>query len=128
MVDVKSEHTGNMLAAVADLDAGTKRPLDQRLWLEGNLSVDYGGRLRDPESVPFGLVFDPGEVETALDIPLESVDLQGNTFGAGLLAEQPFEACVFPYAQHFLTTSFPAANPITTREELERAVSERTAG
>ena len=89
------------------------RPLDQRLWLEGNLSVDYGGRLTDPDSVPFGLIFDPGEVERALHIPLDAVDVEANSFGDAYLADEPFEACTFPFAQHFLTTSFPAANPIT---------------
>ena len=124
VVDVASEQTGNAIAAVADLDGLRMRPLDQRLWLEGNLSVDYGGRLLDPDSVPFGLVFDPGEVERAQDIPLSALDVQANTLGDGLLAAEPFEACTFPFAQHFLTTSFPAAYPITTRAELERSVAD----
>jgi hypothetical protein len=123
IVDVKSEQRDNAITAVANLDRATMRPLDQRLWLEGNLSVDYGGRLKDPDSVPFGLIFDPGEVERALDIPLDIIDIEANSFGDAYLADEPFEACTFPFAQHYLTTSFPAANPITDREELERAVA-----
>ena len=53
--------------------------LDQQLWVEGNLSVDYGGDLGDGESEPFGLIFDPGEMENALRIPLEQVILEENT-------------------------------------------------
>ena len=123
IVDVKSEQRDNEIMAVVNLERATMRPLDQRLWLEGNLSVDYGGRLTDPDSVPFGLIFDPGEVERALHIPLAAVDVQANTFGHTYLADAPFEACTFPFAQHFLTTSFPAASPITDREGLEQAVA-----
>jgi len=127
IVDVKSEHGPNQIESVAKLDAASMRPLDQRLWLEGNLSVDYGGRLLDPDSVPFGLVFDPGEVAQALHIPLEAIEVETNTFGKELLADEPFEACCFPFAQHFQTTSFPVASPVTNREDLERAVMEMRA-
>jgi hypothetical protein len=124
IVDVKSAHGRNHIASVAELGAASMRPLDQRLWLEGNLSVDYGGRLLDPDSVPFGLIFDPGEVTQALDIPLDAVTIEANTFGDTLLAGEPFEACCFPFAQHYLTTSFPESNPITDRDGLERAAME----
>ncbi len=99
------------------------RPLDQRLWLEGNLSVDYGGPLQAANAVPFGLIFDPQEVEQALSIPLEAITLERMTFGDGILAGEPFEACCFPYAQHYLTTSFPTSSPITDRDGLEQTVA-----
>jgi hypothetical protein len=124
IVDVKSGQGRNHIAAIADLGAASMRPLDQRLWLEGNLSVDYGGRLLDPGSVPFGLIFDPGEVQQALHVPLDAVTIEANTFGDTLLAGEPFEACCFPFAQHYQTTSFPESSPITDRESLERAAKE----
>jgi hypothetical protein len=120
IVDVMSGSSGHHFASTANLDVATMRPLEQRLWLEGNLSVDYGGRLLDPSSVPFGLVFDPAEVQRALEIPLDAVSVEHNTYVDGLLASEPFEACTFPYAQHYQTTSFPAASPITDRPGLER--------
>lgn len=123
IVDVRSARGPNRITGVADLHRGTTRPLDQRLWLEGNLSVDYGGPLQAAGSVPFGLIFDPQEVEQALDLPLDAVALERMTFGDGILAGAPFEACCFPYAQHYLTTSFPTSSPITDREGLERAVA-----
>ncbi len=126
VVDVKSERGRNHIAAVAGLDAASMRPLEQRLWLEGNLSVDYGGRLLDKGSVPFGLLFEPGEVERALQLPLASVDIEQNTFGDRYLADTPFEAACFPYAQHFQTTSFPTATRVADRASLERAVRELT--
>jgi hypothetical protein len=124
IVDVKSEQGHNHIATVADLAEASMRPLDQRLWLEGNLSVDYGGRLLDAGSVPFGLIFDPGEVQQALHVPLDAVTIDANTFGDTLLAGEPFEACCFPFAQHYLTTSFPESSPITDRKSLERAARE----
>ena len=123
IVDVAGADGRNAISAVANLDGASMRPLEQRLWLEGNLSVDYGGRLMDPDSVPFGLVFDPGEVERALEIAPEALEVEANSFGAGYLADEPFEACVFPFAQHFQTTSFPSASPITDRAGLEQAVA-----
>jgi len=127
IVDVQSAHSRNQIVGVADLHQGTMRPLDQRLWLEGNLSVDYGGPLQAADAVPFGLIFDPREVEQALHIPLEAVTLERMTFGDGILADEPFEACCFPYAQHYLTTSFPASSAITDRDGLEQAVAKLTA-
>lgn len=122
VVDVEGAQSGHHLAATATLEGASSSSLDQRLWLEGNLSVDYGGRLLDPGSVPFGLIFDPGEVERALEIPLESVSVEHNTYVAGLLASEPFEVCTFPYAQHYQTTSFPTASPIRDRSSLEQAM------
>jgi hypothetical protein len=127
IVDVKGESRPNRLACVADVKTASMRPLDQRLWLEGNLSVDYGGRLLDDGSVPFGLVFDPAEVEQALQVPLDALEVEANTFGGGHLAPAPFEACCFPYAQHFQTTSAPSESLITNRDELERAARARAA-
>jgi hypothetical protein len=127
IVDVKGASSGHHLASSASLESAAMRPLDQRLWLEGNLSVDYGGRLLDPDAVPFGLVFDPGEVQQALEIPLEAVVVERNTYVEGLLASEPFEACTFPYAQHYQTSSFPAANPVTDRDGLEEAVNKLSA-
>ena len=126
VVDVKSERSRNHISTVANLETAAMRPLEQRLWLEGNLSVDYGGRLLDQDSVPFGLLFSPGEVERALHVPLEAVEVEKNTFGERFLASQPFESCCFPFAQHFQTTSFPEPTPVTDREGLERRVRELT--
>jgi hypothetical protein len=58
IVDVASEKSKNSLVLVADLKNGVMTELDQRLWVEGNLSVDYGGELQQCTK-PFSLVFDP---------------------------------------------------------------------
>lgn len=121
LVDVHSKERPNTLTVSASLPNATMRALDQRLWVDGNLAVDYGGRLTDEASVPFGLVFDPGEMTQALDVPLAAAAVQRNTFGAGLLAAEPFEVACFPYAQHFLTSSYPQASLIRDGQALAEA-------
>jgi hypothetical protein len=127
VVDVKAAEGPNHIAFHADVKSGITKRLEQRLWIEGNLSVDYGGHLTEETSEPFGLIFDPGEMAQALDIPLDAITVEKNTFGKGYLADEPFEAAVFPYAQHFLTTSFPRATPITNADDLNQAVRETLA-
>ncbi|WP_353808246.1 hypothetical protein [Agromyces sp. SYSU T00194] len=128
IVDVQSAERANTLTATASVPAGTMHPLDQRLWVEGNLSVDYGGRLAHDGSEPFGLVFDPAEMAQALRIPLDAVAVEANTFGAGWRADAPFEAACFPYAQHFLTTNYPRSTPIRDEAAVSAAVRAQVAG
>jgi hypothetical protein len=122
IVDVRSRERPNDLALTVDLADGALRPLDQRLWVEGNLSVDYGGRLAHAGSEPFGLVFDPGEMGQALQVPLDSTAIERNTFGAEFLADSPYSVACFPFAQHFLTTSYPRSSPIRDQASLEEMV------
>lgn len=123
IIDVASAKSGNSIALVTDLKNGVITKLDERLWIEGNLSVDYGGELQQ-STKPFSLVFDPKEMAQALKIPLEHISLCTNTFGNGALNPMPFEVACFPYAQHFVTTSVPRATSMRTAEDLERAVNE----
>jgi len=123
IVDIISAKTDNGLTLIADLNNGVLSELDQRLWVEGNLSVDYGGELQQCTK-PFSLVFDPKEMTQALKLPLEDISLCTNTFGSGILDPIPFEAACFPYAQHFVTTSVPTATSMRTAEDLENAVNE----
>ena len=122
IVDVLSENGANQIALVANLITGQQTPLNQRLWVEGNLSVDYGGDLEDDESRPFGLIFDPKEMVHALKLPLDDVQIDHNSFGQEMLGKRPFEACCFPFAQHFLTTTFPILSSIQNEADLEMAI------
>jgi hypothetical protein len=123
IVDVASGKSSNSLNLVANLKNGKITELDQRLWVEGNLSVDYGGELQQ-STKPFSLVFDPKEMAQAMKVPLDDISLCTNTFGSGALNPAPFEAACFPYAQHFITTSVPRATSMRTAEDLEQAVNE----
>lgn len=123
IVDIASAQSNNSLKFEADLKNAVLTELDQRLWVEGNLSVDYGGELQQCTK-PFSLVFDPMEMSKALKLPLDDIMLCTNTFGSGTLNPMPFEAACFPYAQHFVTTSVPTATSMRTAEDLENAVNE----
>ena len=123
IVDVVSAQSDNSLKFEADMKNGVLTELDQRLWVEGNLSVDYGGELQQCTK-PFSLVFDPKEMAQALKLPLDDILLCTNTFGGSALDPKPFEAACFPYAQHFVTTSVPTATSMRTAEDLEQAVTE----
>jgi hypothetical protein len=123
IIDVASAGSSDSLVLVADMKQGELAELDQRLWVEGNLSVDYGGDLQQCTK-PFSLVFDPGEMAKALKIPLGDIAICANTFGAGALDTKPFEVACFPYAQHFVTTSVPTATSMRTADDLEHAVAE----
>ncbi len=123
IVDVVSAQSDNSLTLVANLKNGLLTELDERLWIEGNLSVDSGGELQQCTK-PFSLVFDPKEMTQALKLPLNDILLCTNTFGAGALNPMPFEAACFPYAQHFVTTSVPTATSMRTAEDLEQAVTD----
>jgi len=123
IVDVISNRSDNGLVLTTDLKNGILKKLDDRLWVEGNLSVDYGGELQQCTK-PFSLVFDPTEMAQALKIPIDDISLCTNNFGAGLLDLMPFEVACFPYAQHFVTTSVPTATSMRTVRDLEQAVNE----
>lgn len=122
IVDVEGRDSGKRLELEADLGQALRRGLSQRLWVEGNLSVDYGGGLDDGEGQPFGLIFDPAEMESALRLPLGDLRIARNDFGSEYLAKEPFEAACFPFAQHFVTTSMPAYIGLSDASELEGAV------
>lgn len=121
IIDMKRDDASRRIAAIADITTGIMKPLDQRLWLEGNLSVDYGGELASPESKPFGLTFDPNEVQQAISIPLKSVTIEENSWFSGLFKSKPAQALCFPYAQHFVTDSAPDGITSTNADELAAA-------
>jgi hypothetical protein len=123
IVDIASAQSNNSLTLEANMKNGVLTELDQRLWVEGNLSVDYGGDLQQCTK-PFSLVFDPKEMAQALKLPIEDILLCTNTFGAEILDPKPFEVACFPYAQHFVTTSIPTATTMRTAMDLEQAVTE----
>ena len=123
IVDVLGKESGTRIAMTADLNDTTRSTLNQRLWVEGNLSVDYGGTLDAGDTSTFGLIFDPKEMQSALKVPLPSLNIAENTFGLGYLEASPFEAACFPYAQHFVTTSMPTDIGLRNGDQLEQAVS-----
>ncbi|MCA9378847.1 hypothetical protein KC640_00305 [Candidatus Dojkabacteria bacterium] len=118
-VDVNNKHRGRRIAYSFNTTEGQMRPLDQRLWLEGNLSVGYGRELNGTAEDIFSLKFEPCEMEKALDIKLDEVNIEQNTWYPGLFEINPAIVVCFPYAQHFISDAPGHKSDIRTREQLE---------
>jgi hypothetical protein len=124
MVRVKAAAGGREFLVSADLNTGRMEELDEALWVEGNMTVDYGGSLKDGSSKPFSLIFDPFLMKEARRIPLEGIRLEANTFLNGIIDPgQPLNAAVFPYSQHFIIKQDLGEGQIARQEDLERQVA-----
>jgi hypothetical protein len=119
--DVKNVN-GRKLIFNSDIKAGLMKPLDQRLWIEGNLSVAYGGVKVEDDPGVFSLTFDPKEYEKALEIPLDHIHIEENNWYPGLFKAQPSKLVCFPYAQHILSDSPGHASRYMDEKDLIQAV------
>jgi hypothetical protein len=113
---------GRQLVFNTDSTQGKMSPLDQRLWIEGNLSVAYGRKKSDDNPSVFSLIFEPGEFKQGLRIPKDALQLEVNNWFPGLFEEKPSEVLCFPYAQHFLSDSPGHASLLSNEGELNDAV------
>jgi len=106
LVDFRDGRNGERrLELKASVTGGKRLPLDQPLWIGGNTSVAFARDLCGREDDPFAVIFDPAEVETALDIPVSDIDVRANTLFPGLAEAQPVRSICFPYAQHYIADS-----------------------
>ncbi|MBN2794102.1 MAG: hypothetical protein JXR88_01750 [Clostridia bacterium] len=122
IVDIESKISKNRLMLNVDLNGSCSKELNQRLWIEGNFSVDYSNELNDVQTKPFGLIFDPDEMVQALEISNKNLDVKCNSILNGIIASEPSEICVFPYAQHFYTTAMPLENEVHEKDDLEKTI------
>lgn len=103
LVDIKSNSNNKELIVSVDLEKGDSRPLDESLWIEGNLIVDYGGEIKSDFSEPFSLIFDIEMVKEAVNIPVEHVLIKANSYLDNIIDPvKPVNAVIFPYSQHFV--------------------------
>lgn len=122
-VDVKKNDNSREVIFSAESAAGISKALDQRLWLEGNLSIGYGRSFGADDASIFSLKFNPKEVETALEIPADKFTIENNTWFPGLFKSVPSKVLSFPYAQHFISDSPGAASKIKNEEELVASIN-----
>ncbi len=120
-VDIERDDNSRKLVCRADIEKGEMTNIDQRLWLEGNLSIGYSRNLSEKNADIFSLKFEPLEVERALKIPASSLDLESNTWYPGLFAKDPSQIVCFPYAQHFVSDSPGHSSKLKNRDELAAA-------
>ena len=103
---------------IADLNNGKTKELDHSLWIEGNLSVDYGGDLKS-ESKPFPLVFDPEMLRKGIQLPIQDVKVTSNTYLSGIIDPlNPVDVLVFPFTQHFVVKQDANIHEIKTESDL----------
>lgn len=122
-VDMQRDDKKRGLVLESNITNGIRKPLDQRLWLEGNLSIGYGNEIAVNGAEIFSLRFDPKEMESALEIPLRDLKISLNTWYPDLFEQIPSVVLCFPYAQHFISDSPGSASNLKSREELIAANS-----
>jgi hypothetical protein len=123
LVDVKGRKSGKEFSVCLDLKKGEMTELDKALWIEGNLSVDYGGELLNNLSKPFSLIFDPVLMKEAVKIPVENVEISKNSYLGNIIDyDKPVNAAVFPYSQHFIIKQDLKENEIADENDLNKQI------
>jgi hypothetical protein len=123
LIDMPREDKSRELVADCDLKNGKFVSLDQRLWLEGNLSIGYSSEFDKKDASIFSLKFNPEEVNRGMEIPLNDVLVKKNSWYPGLFNSSLHRVIVFPYAQHFISDSPGSSSNLKNREELEKSIS-----
>ena len=121
LVDMAGDDGQGSASFSAALRGARMRPLDERLWVEGNLSVGYGKTLSDDRADVFSLTFLPEEMSEALDVPLENMREARVAWHDDLIAPAPSKLACFPFAQHLLSDSPGSASSYASEEELAEA-------
>jgi hypothetical protein len=117
-LDVQENKTDRKLRLTGSIKGGTLRRLDQDLWLMGNTSIGHSKKLADGDDNPFAVIFDPAEVDEALDIPTEDIQIQENTLFPGLAETEISKVVCFPFAQHFFADSPGCYTSVRDRNDL----------
>ena len=98
------------------------KPLNQKLWIEGNTSIAYGRLAGEPDGDLFSLTFMPEEMTEALEIPLEDVKFASvATATTGKFGAVLERAVSFPYAQHMLSDAPGTHTHYGSEQALRRA-------
>jgi len=125
LVDLENPTKNKEFILSADLKKGDSRELDESLWIEGNLIVDYGGELKSEYSEPFSLIFDSNMVKEGVNIPLENVSIKANSYLADIIDPyKPVNALVFPYSQHFIIKQDLQKYGIRNQQDLDLQIKD----
>ena len=117
-IDIKEDKSNREISVKGNINAGKLRDLDQSLWLTGNTSIAHSRDLSDNDDNPFAVIFDPSEVERALDIPIENISVRINTLFPDMAEREPGKAVCFPFAQHYMADSPGCRTYIKNRDNL----------
>jgi len=117
-LDIQEAKTNRKLLLTGSLNKGKMRRLDQRLWLMGNTSIAHSKNLAGGDDNPFAVIFDPAEVDEALNIPPEDISIVENTLFPGLAKPEISKVVCFPFAQHYIADSPGCYTSIKDRNDL----------
>lgn len=123
--DIKSLDGSKFVQCEANLEKSKMRPLNQRLWIEGNTSIAYGRLAGEADGDLFSLTFFPEEMKQALDIPLTDVRIAKSSTKSGHFTTRLDKVISFPYAQHMLSDA-PGMHTHYGSEASLRAAAEKT--
>ena len=120
--EMKTTNRKKKAECLLSLTHAKLKPLNQKLWIEGNTSIAYGRRAGEPDGDLFSLTFMPEEMTAALDIPLDDVKFASvatNTTGKfGAVLDR---AVSFPFAQHMLSDAPGQSTHYGSEQALRRA-------
>ncbi len=120
--EMKSMDGKKKVECLANLSRARMKPLNRKLWIEGNTSIAYGRLAGEPDGDLFSLTFMPEEMKQALEIPMEDVKFASvasvRTGKFGAILERVVS---FPYAQHMLSDAPGAKTYYGSETELRKA-------
>ena len=91
---------------IANLSGAKMKPLNERLWIEGNTSIAYGRLAGESDGDLFSLTFFPEEMKQALDVSLTQVKkYHAATANVERIDVTLDKVVSFPFAQHMLSDS-----------------------
>ncbi len=104
-IEIEESGGGRRLELRGNINRGVRKPLDKDLWIGGNTSIAFVEKLSGGDQEPFAVIFDPAEVETALDIPVADIRLAENCLAPDLAEKELSKVLCFPFTQHYIADS-----------------------
>ena len=120
LADILHTENGRQLSCQANLSNHKVKPLDEKLWIEGNTSIAYGRELADDGDL-FSLTFMPEEMSTAWEVPLDDVRVDRLSWYPEIFGGKLAQAACFPFAQHMLSDSPGTSTFYGSKEALRKA-------
>ena len=117
-LDISENRSGRRIELKGNILNAGMRNLDQPLWIMGNTSIAHSKELAGAEEDPFAVIFDPAEVEKALDIPLNDIEIKTNTLFPELAEPELVKAVCFPFAQHYIADSPGCRTYVKTPDDM----------
>ncbi len=123
-LDIQENKTNRQLSIQGNIKGGKIRKLYQDLWVMGNTSIGYCKNFGKGDDNPFAVIFDPAEVQEALDIPTKDFRITENTLFPGLAEPEPTYVICFPFAQHYIADSPGCITTVKDQNDLIQKYNE----